>query len=157
GHLPLADLQRCSVEADVGDVVLAAPVRAAAHFDVDPLGQLVLDLHRVDPLLDRPVEAHRAGDPEFAAVGAGAADDVGDLARAGVAEPERGHPLPDVVERLVADPTEDEVLLHGAAGMPAGVLAHDRAEAAELLGGEVAAGDLHLDAREALLALGLDV
>ena len=81
GHLAAADLQRGAVEADVGDVVLAAAVRAAAHLDVDPLGQLVGDLHRLDPLLDRPVEAHRGGDPEFAAVGAGAADHVGDLAR----------------------------------------------------------------------------
>jgi hypothetical protein len=39
----------------------------------------------------------------------------------------------------------------------AGVLAHDLAEAAELLRGEVAAGDLHLDGGEALLALRLDV
>ena len=34
--------------------------------------------------------------------------------------------LPDVVERLVADPAQDEVLLHGGAGVAAGEVAHDR-------------------------------
>ena len=66
---------------------------------------------------------------------------------AGLAEAELAQPLPDVVERLVADPAQDEVLLHGAAGVAAGELAHDRGQAAELLRGEVAAGDLHLDRR----------
>ena len=84
-----------------------------------------VDLHRLDPLLDRPVEAHRGGDPELAAVGAGAGDDVGDLVGAGVAEAELAEPLPDVVDRLVADPAQDEVLVHGRAGVAAGVLAHD--------------------------------
>ena len=73
------------------------------------------------------------------------------------ARPRSIEALPDVVERLVAHPAQDEVLLHGAASVAAGVLAHDRAEAAELLRGEVAAVDLHLDRGEALLALGLDV
>ena len=45
---------------------------------------------------------------------------------AGLAEAELAEPLPDVVERLVADPAQDEVLLHGAAGVAAGELAHDR-------------------------------
>src|SRR5262249_33349284 len=126
GHLAVADFQRGAVEADVGDVVLAAAVGAAAHLDVDALGQGVGDLHRVDPLLDRAVEAHRAGDPEFAAVGAGAADHVGDLARAGLAEAEVDEALPDVVEGLVANPAQDEVLLHGAARVAAGEIAHDR-------------------------------
>src|SRR5262249_55101321 len=120
-------------------------------------GQRIGDPHLLDPLLDRPVQSHRAGDTEFAAVGARAADHVGDLAGAGLAEAELEEPLPDVEERLVANPTQDEVLLHGAAGSAAGVLAHDRGEAAELLRAEVAAGDLHLHSREALLALRLDV
>src|ERR1700761_2678167 len=131
GHLASADFQRGAVEADVGDVVLAAAVRAAAHFDVDLTGQLVVDPHRVDPLFDGPVEAHRGGDPEFAAVGAGAGDDVGDLPRARVAEAEFAQLLPDVVDRLVADPAQDQVLLHGRAGVAAAVVAHDLPETAE--------------------------
>src|SRR5262249_4714076 len=104
GHLALTHLQRGAVKAGVGDVVLAAPVRAAAHLDVDPASQAVADIHLLQPLLDRLVEAHRAGDAHLAAVRARAADHVGDLARAGLAEPELDQPLPDVVERLVADP-----------------------------------------------------
>ena len=91
--------------------------------------------------------------PSLAAVGAGAADHVGDLAGAGLGEAELAEPLPDVVERLVADPAQDEVLLHGAARVAAGELAHDRGQAAELLRGQVAAVDLDLDRGEALLAL----
>ena len=64
---------------------------------------------------------------------------------------------PDVVHRLVADPAQDEVLLHGRAGVAAAVVAHDLTEATELLRGQVAAVDLHLDGGEALLLLRLHV
>ena len=66
-------------------------------------------------------------------------------------------PLPHVVDALVAHPAQQEVLVHGRARVAAGVVAHDLREAAELLGREVAAGDLHLDGGEALLALRLHV
>ena len=49
----LADLERGAVEADAGQVVLAAPVRASAHLDVDLAGQLVVDVHRDQALVDR--------------------------------------------------------------------------------------------------------
>src|SRR6201999_2186 len=86
-----------------------------------------------------------------------AGDHVADLAGAGVAEAELAELLPDVVDRLVADPAQHQVLLHGRAGVAAAVVAHDLAEPAELLRGQVAAGDLHLDRGEALLALALHV
>src|SRR4029078_6318210 len=124
------------VEADVGYVVLAAAVRAAAHLDVDALGEGIGDVHLLHPLLDRAIQPHRAGDAEFAAVGSGAADHVADLARAGLAEAELGQPLPDVVEGAVGPPAQDEVLLHGAAGAAARVLAHDLPEPAELVRGQ---------------------
>ena len=155
--MPLAHLDRGAVEADRADVVLAAAVRAARHLDVDLPGQRVGDPHRLDPLLDRLVEAHRAGDPELAAVGARAGDDVVDLERAGAAEAELDQALPDVVHGLVADPAQDEVLLHGGPGVAAGELAHDRREPAQLLRGEIAAGDLDRDGGEAVLALRRDV
>ena len=85
----LADLDRGAVEADVRDVVLAAAVRAAAHLDVDPLASAGRrSASRSMRSLDRGVEAHRAGDAELAAVGAGAADDVGDRVGARVVEAE---------------------------------------------------------------------
>ncbi len=71
--------------------------------------------------------------------------------------PRSTRPPPDVVQRLVAHPAQDEVLLHGAAGAAAGELAHQPRQPSELLRREVSAVDLHLDRREALLALGLDV
>ena len=111
-----ADLERGAVEADVRDVVLAAAVGAAGHLDVDLLGQRIGDLHRLDALLDRGVEPHRAGDAELAGVGAGAADDVGDLAGARLGQAELGEAAPDVVDRLVANPAQDEVLLRPSSG-----------------------------------------
>ena len=104
-------------------------------------------------LLNGAVEAHRAGDAELAGVGAGAADHVGDLVGAGVAEAQLGQPLPDLVDRLVAHPAQHEVLLDRGARVAARVVAHDLAEAAHLLGGQVAAGDLDLHGREPVLAL----
>src|SRR4051794_19473260 len=157
GDRVLADLDRRAVEPDVADVVLAAAVGAARHLDVDPARQRVGDPHRLDPLLDGAVEAHRAGDAELAGVRAGAGDDVVDLVRAGLAEAERVEALPHVVDRLVADPAQHEVLVHGGAGVAAAEVAHDLREPAELLRREVAARDLDLHRAEAPLALRLDV
>src|SRR5215218_3220271 len=152
-----ASLDRRAVETDVGDVVLGAAVRAAAHLDVDPLGQRIPDLHRLDPLLNRLVEPHRARDAELARVGARAAHHVAYLVRAGVAEPLLEQPLPDVVDRLVAHPAQHQVLLHAGARVAAREVAHDLRQAPELLGAQVATWDLHLDGREARLALRADV
>src|SRR5205823_950991 len=84
----LADFHRRAVEADVGDVVLAASVRAATHLDVDVTREPVADRHLLEALLHGLVEAHRARDPELAGVGSRARDDVGDLTRAGLAQAE---------------------------------------------------------------------
>ena len=157
GDRLLADLDRGAVEPDVADVVLAAAVGAAGHLDVDLLRERVLDAHRLDALAHRVVEPHRARDAELAGVGAGAGDDVVDLVGAGVGEVQLLEALPDVVDRLVAHPAQQEVLVHGGAGVAAGEVAHDVGEPAELLGREVAADDLDLHGREAVLALLLDV
>src|SRR5215211_2994897 len=156
GDLALADLQRGAIETDVRDVVLGAAVRAAGHLDVDGTRERIGDLHRLQPLLDGAVEAHRGGDAELARVGAGARDDVGDLVLAGVAEAELEQALPYVIDGLVADPAQHQVLVDRGAGVAAAELAHDLRELAHLLGREVAAGDLHAHRREAVLALGLD-
>src|SRR5262245_15850343 len=157
GDRVIAHLDGGAVEANRADVMLAAAVRAAAHLDLDLLRERVRDLHLLDSLVDGAIEPHRAGDAELAAVGARAADDVLDRERAGLAEPELLEAGPDVVDRLLADPTQHQVLLDGGAGIAAAELAHDGRQPAELLRGEVAAGHLDGDRDEALLALGLDV
>ena len=124
---------------------------------MDAARERIGDLHLQQLAVDRRVEAHRGGDAELAAVGAGARDVVGDLLRAGLAELQLLETVPEVVDRLVADPAEDEVLADGHAGVAAREVAHDLAEAAELLGREVTAVDLDLDGTEARLALGDDV
>ena len=151
----LADLDRRPVEADVRDVVLPAAIGAAAHLDVDPAGQLVVELHLLEALRDRLIEPHRAGDSELARVGARAADDIGDLVGARFAELELGQAVQTSYTRLVADPAKDQVLVHRRTGIAAAVLAHDLTEAAELLRRQVTARDLDLDGAEAALALGL--
>src|SRR5439155_22700164 len=131
--LAVAHLHRGAVETDAADVVPPAPVGAAAQLDVDSLRERIVDLHLVDPLLDRLVEAHRARDAELAAVGAGAAHDVRDLVRARLAELELLEALPNVVDGFVSHPAQHEVLLGARARIAARVLAHDVAEPAELL------------------------
>src|SRR5918912_695881 len=155
-QLPVADLDRGAVEADRPDVVLAAAIGAARHLDVDLPGQRVGDPHGLDPLLDRPVQPHGARDAELARVGARAAHDVADLVGAGAGESKPSEAEPEVVERLVADPAEDHVLLDRGTRVAAGELAHQVGEAAELLRAEIPPGHLDLDGREALLALGPD-
>src|SRR5438128_241223 len=155
--LLLADLDRRAVEPDRPEVVLAAAVRAAGHLDVDAAAEWIVDLHLLKPLRDRPTQAHRARDPELAAVRAGAAHDVSHLVGSGLAQPELDEPPPHVVHRLVAHPAKDHVLLDARSRVPAGELTHDLRDAAELVGREVPARHLHLDRREALLALGPDV
>src|SRR5215210_2764219 len=157
GDRVLADLDRRAVEADVGDVVLAASVRAAAHLDVDALGQLVRDVHRRDPLPHRGVEPHRARDAQLAAVGARARDDVVDALGAVLAQPEVHQAPPDVVQRLVADPAQDQVLADRRAHVPGTELARYVGHTAQLPGREVAPHDVDLDGAEALLPLGDDV
>src|SRR4051812_41530600 len=153
GQVPVADLHRRAVEADIRDVVLRAPVRATAVLDVDLARERILDVHLDQLVVDRPVEAHRGRDAELARVGAGAAHVVGDLVGARVAEVELDKPLPHVVQRLVAHPAQHEVLVHGRARPATAELAHDLGQAAELLRREVAAEHLDLDRREAGLAL----
>src|SRR4029077_6719303 len=117
----LADFDRRAREADAGDVVLAAAVRAAADLDVQLASQLVGDVQRLDPLLHRLVQPHRAGDPELARVGSRARHDVVDLPRARVAQVHLRQRLPQVVHALLAHPAQDEVLLHGRTRVAAGV------------------------------------
>src|SRR5207253_2000564 len=99
----------------------------------------------------------RAGDPELAGVGARAADGVGDLVGAGVAELQVAQRPPHLIHRSVAHPAQDDVLVHGRAGIAAGVAANYLGKTAQLIGGQVAAADLDLDSAKALLALGGDV
>ena len=153
----VADLDRRSVEADVGDVVLPTAVGAAAHLHVDPPRELIVDLHLDEPLVDSFVQPHRTRDPELAGIGARAADDIGDLISASASKFERPKALPHLVDRSVANPAQNQILMNGRSSVDAGVLPHDLRQPAELLRGQVAARNLDLDRREAALALRTDV
>src|ERR1700759_1204175 len=56
--------------------------------------------------------------------------------------------LPDLVDRSLAHPAEHQVLVHCRPGETPGVAAHDLADTAQLVRGEVALRDLDLDAGE---------
>ena len=84
-HGRAADLARDAVEADVGQVMLAAGVEAAGHLDVQVAHGRVdraalLPLHQA--LVQHGGQAARGGDAQLAGVGAGAGNDVLDLAGA---------------------------------------------------------------------------
>ena len=83
-HAAPADVAADAEEADVGDVVLAARVEAAAGLDVQVLRVRVLVDARLAQLLAaaRPASAARRRDAELARVGARAGGDVADRAGA---------------------------------------------------------------------------
>ena len=72
---------------------------------------------------------------------------------AGRPRPSSSSALPGVVDVLVAHPAQDHVLMHRRAGVAAGVVAHDLADAAELLRRQVTARHVDVQGREAGLAL----
>ena len=95
-------------EADVGDVVLAARVRAARDVDAHAadLGQPRL----FERVADVGGEAARLRDREVAGVGAGAGDDVADELGAGFGHADGVEPGEQLGELLLGEPAQHEVL-----------------------------------------------
>ncbi len=156
----LADLDRRAVEADRPDVMLAAAVRAAAHLHVDPAGRAGPSSISIDfePILKRLVQAHRSRDPELPGFGARG---MKRRRRSRRRRRRRGRALGAPRRRRTAarrgPSAQDQVLVDRRPGIAAAEVAHDLPEPAELLGAEIAAGDLHVDRGEARLALCLDL
>ena len=150
GHLA-AD----AVETEVGHVVLAATVEAAADLDVQVLHRRV----HGKTLLGEPVaqfrrQASRRGDAQFARVGAGARDDIHDGSSPRFSQAHRVQSFVDVYQVAIADPTNDEVLFDGRADRLARESPHDVGEGAKLARGDVTQGKRGRDRGIAFLALG---
>src|SRR6185369_207836 len=103
-----ADLPHASLEAQVGDVVLPAAVRAAAHLDREFLGAVGTGGAKV--LGEERREAARARDREAAALRARAARDVGDRVSAVEREARRDETRMERGNVLLANPPQEEVL-----------------------------------------------
>ena len=147
-----------AVEAEVGDVVLAAGVEAAADLDVqaaDGLVQLAASLG--EPHAQLAGQAARGGDAQLAGVGARAGGDVDDGAGA-----RRGQiRLPSARCRAPADrlrsPSAGRCSARRWCGWSPDVLARDVGQRAQLVGGDVAQRQRDGDVDVAGLALLVDV
>ena len=157
GHLPSRPLGSRAVEADVRDVMLAAPVGAAAHLDMHLAYQRVGRVHMLHSLGQRPAKTHRSGYAELAAIGAGAGDDVRNFVRARAAEADVAQSLPDFVQSILRHPAECEVLLVCDARATTGVLARHICELVELPAVDVAERQPNRDGLVAVLSLRLHI
>ena len=87
GHAIVFDGPAGPVEANFGHHMLAAGVEAAANFDADIFdGLIVLPPFDCQALAQLPGQAARAGDAQFAGIGARAGGDVNNGLRAGAVE-----------------------------------------------------------------------
>ena len=112
---PAANLAQAALEADAGDVVLAAAVRAPADLDVEARHRRDEIGARVKPIPEQTAEAARLGHRELARLGSRAARDVCDRPRT-AARQSGGVEAP--IQRLdvaTVHPAEDEVLIGGNA------------------------------------------
>ena len=147
-----------TIEAQVGHVVLATGIKAAADLDVQVLHgsvKRVADLTQAGDQLGG--QAARGRDAQLAGVGAGAGGDVDDGAGAGRAQ---ARPCQRGIQRgqvSLADPAQHDVLLNGGAQGLVGEAAGDVGQGAQLGGGDVAQGQVYGDRGVAGLLLRVHV
>ncbi len=117
-HGVSADLAADAVEAEVGHVMLAATVEAAADLDVQILhGFVQLETFLGERFVQLGRQSARGGNSQLAGVRAGAGDDIDDRARAGIAKAHGFERLVNFGQIALADPANDEILLdRGANG-----------------------------------------
>ena len=141
-------------EADVGDVVLAAGVRAAGDVDAHAtdLGQPRL----FERVADVGRQATRLRDREVAGVGTGAGDDVADELGAGFGHADGVEPGEEVGELLLGEATQREVLPVRDPDLGVEV-ALDLREAAELVDRDVTELAVGVRAHRAVGAAAYDV
>ena len=137
-----------AVKADVGNVMQAAAVGTAAHLDADFADPLIPQQVVFPRVQFRPHglgQAHRGGNAQFAAVGAGAGDYIGDGVGAGFVEADLPQGGPNIMQPGVRHPAQSQVLLLRGLGPAAGVAAHNIGQTPELGRGQVAADWLDID------------
>src|SRR5581483_2030048 len=133
------DLTAYAIEAEVGDVVLAATVEASADLDVQVLhgfvGRVALFS---DALAELGGETARRGNAELASIGAGARDDINQCPGSGFAETNGVEGLEKLRQVALADPPDHEILLDRGPNGLSGEAADNVAERAELVRRDVA-------------------
>ena len=141
-HRIARDLAADAIEAEIGDVMLAAAIEAAADFDVQILNGFI-ERDEIESIAQLGGQAARRRDAELAGVRAGAGDDVGDAAGAGGCDAGGFKSTAiDLGQIGAADPTQDEIPCSTICGADclAGEAASNVGESASLRGGEVAQG-----------------
>src|SRR5271155_674002 len=114
----VADVAAVAVEADVGDVMLAATVEAAGNFYTEVADSAVEGRALgCQTSAEFAGQAARAGDAELAGVGAGAGGDVDDGAGAGIGQAEIFQFVVEVDYTTFWNPAENQVLFDGGAGV----------------------------------------
>ena len=132
-HGDAVDLAAVAEEADVGHVVLAARVEAAADLDPQAADRLVeLELLGGEPRAQLAGQAARRRDAELAGVGARAGGDVDDRPGAGRGEVDRLQLRVERRQVVLGDPAQHDVLLDRRADGVADVLAGDVGRAARV-------------------------
>ncbi len=154
-HRAVADLAAHAVEADVGDVMLAAGVEAARDLDLEILDRLVeLEVAGLDAAPQLGGEAARRRDAELAGVGARAGGDVDQRRGAGKRQADGGE--------IAVERREDRAPRSSAGRSSAPPWCADRpplyrraiaGQRAELARGDVAERQAHGGHRSSRLAL----
>ena len=130
-----------AVEAQIGHVVLAAGVEAAADLDVQALHGFVQGVALGGQALAQLAgQAARGSDAQLAGVGARAGCHVDDGAGASLTQAEGLEGLVQLQQVGLGHPAQDDVLLHGGAHRLAGEAPGQIGQRAQLAGGQVAQG-----------------
>ena len=143
-----------AVEAEVGHVMLAATVEAAADLDVQVLdGFVELKTFLAEPFAQFRRQPARRGNSQLAGVRPGAGGDVHDGARAGIAEPGSFECLVQLGQIALADPAKDDVLFDRRANRFPRESARDIRQTIAVGRGDVAERQRDGDHRVAVLLL----
>ncbi len=147
-----------AVEAEIGNVMLAAGVETAADLDAQ-VADGVIGGGAVfgETLTELAGQAAGGRDAQLAGIGAGAGGDVDDGAGSGGVQTGGAQAIIERRQIGVAYPAQDDVLLDCGADGLLNILAADVGEGTELIGGEVAEGQGDGDGGVAGLALLVDV
>src|SRR4029434_3849544 len=133
-----------TVKADVGDVVLAAGIKAAADFDAQILHRLIeLQALLTQPVAKLPRQTAGRRNSQFAGIRPWAGRDVYNSCRVRSAETDGFNGSVKLRQVRLAQPTEEDVLLHGRSYRILDEATRDVGERPQLVGAGISQGQRH--------------
>src|SRR5215471_9332533 len=137
-HLKPLHVAVDAIKPDVGDMVLAARVEAAAYFDAQILHRLIqLQALFTEAITQLPRKPARRGDAQFARVSARACGYIHDGRGVRSAQPDGFDSPVEFREVCLAEPAKKNVLLHRRAQRVLDKASRDVGESAQLAGAHV--------------------